>query len=235
MQEQDQTNNLTNLAAFIGKQEAAIGTAIGADKAAALHKMLTGIADAQKASHEEIKKSITEQLRIISHIQEILNIQRQYVSGRETHERKPVNLRNIINDCLSMLFASFDKRGIDVNVQVPQDAPLIRGDRTKLMQVILNLLKNAVEAIDINSAVKTINVEVTYKHPALVLQVKDSGMGFDEDTARQLFDRGFTTKSSGSGIGLSNCRQILASHDAELDITSAGPGKGCASTITFRL
>lgn len=235
MQEQDQTNNLVNLAAFIGRQEAAIGTAIGADKAAALHKMLNGIADAQKASHDEIKKSITEQLRIVSHIQEILNIQRQYVSGKETHERKPVNLRNIINDCFSMLFASFDKRGIDVTLLIPQELPLIRGDRTKLMQVILNLLKNAVEAIDVNSAVKTIYVEITCNHPALLLEIRDSGIGFDEDTARHLFDRGFTTKSSGSGIGLANCRQIVASHDAELSITSAGPGKGCSSTITFHL
>lgn len=235
MQEQDQTNNLVNLAGFISKQEVAIATAIGADKAAALSKMLNGIADAQKASHEDIKKSITEQLRIISHIQEILNIQRQYVSGKETHERRPVNLRSIVNDCMSMLFASFDKRGIDVTMQVPQELPVIRGDRTKLMQVILNLLKNAVEAIDIDSAIKTIHIEITHRQPYLVLEVKDSGIGFDEETGHHLFDRGFTTKSSGSGIGLSNCRQILASHDATLDVTSAGTGKGCTSVITFNL
>ena len=60
--------------------------------------MLAGIALTQRSNNEEISKTISEQLNIITHIQEILDIQRQYVAGHNSQERTPVNLRSIIND-----------------------------------------------------------------------------------------------------------------------------------------
>ncbi len=136
---------------------------------------------------------------------------------------------------MAMLFASFDKRGIEISVQLPPDLPIIKGDRTKLMQVLLNLIKNALEAIDINAAEKSIAVKVTAIDKTLLLEVKDTGIGFDEETGKKLFERGYTTKSSGSGIGLDNCKKILESHGASLHIGSDGPGKGCVAVIEFQL
>jgi signal transduction histidine kinase len=235
MQEQTNIESLGNLAAFLTTHQPAIAGAIGEEKAAAVVMMLNGIVNNQRASNDEIKKSITEQLNIITHIQDILNIQRQYVSGNETQERKPVNLRSIVNDCMAMLFASFDKRGIDVAINIPTDLPVLKGDRTKLMQVILNVLKNSLEAIDINAIEKKITVTVTPEHQYLLLTIQDTGVGFDEETGSKLFDRGFTTKSSGSGIGLYNCRKILESHNASMQITSKGPGQGSVTTMQFSL
>jgi len=235
LQQEDSPENLKNLADFFENQKSAITIAIGEAKASAIIKMLGGIAQAQRNNQEEISKSITEQLNIITHIQEILDIQRQYVAGRGSQERKPVNLRNIINDSLAMLFASIEKMAIDVSLDIPSELPVIKGDRTKLMQALLNILKNSIEAIDVNASEKTISLSAIAHNGQLVLRVKDSGKGFDPAITDQLFKRGYSTKSTGGGIGLHNCRTILESHDGTIDITSEGHQKGALTTIGLKI
>jgi signal transduction histidine kinase len=233
--EQNNPENLQKLSDFFATRQTAMAGAIGEAKADAVIKMLNGLTESQRNNQEEISKSVTEQLHIITHIQDILNIQRQYVNGNDLQERKKINLRSIIKDCLSMLFASIEKRSITISVDIPEVLPVIMGDRTRLMQVILNLLKNSIEAIDFNAAEKIISLNVSIQADMLVLQVRDNGHGFDETTGGQVFERGFTTKASGSGLGLSNCRTIIESHDGAFDITSEGFGKGAVATIKFKI
>lgn len=233
--EQNKTANLQKLTEYFITQQAAIGNVIGESKAGAVVNMLNGMTETQKNVQDEISKSVAEQLNIITHIQDILNIQRQYVNGNEALERKPTNLRAIVNDCMSMLFASIEKRKINMSVSVPEKLPLIHADRTRIMQVILNILKNSIEAIDISGTEKNISLHVHATADRLIVQVKDSGHGFDKETAGQIFERGFTTKASGSGIGLSNCKSIIESHDGTIDITSEGFGKGAQTIIIFKL
>jgi signal transduction histidine kinase len=232
--EQNDLGNLKNLAAFFSAQQTAMGAAIGEAKAGAVISLLNSTIEAQTANQDEITKSVSEQLNIISHIQDILNIQRQYVAGNNAQDKKPANLQIIITDCLSMLFASIDKRGIDVRVDMAVGLPIISGDRTKLMQVIMNILKNSIEAIDMNAADKTISIRIKAEGGFLILQVQDSGNGFDEATGGRIFERGFTTKSSGSGLGLNNCLTIVESHAGTIAITSEGPGKGACTSIKFK-
>jgi len=141
--EHNNPENLQKLADFFATQQTSIATAIGDAKAGAVIKMLNGIKESHQNTQEEIGKSVIEQLHIITHIQDILNIHRRYVNGHELQEIKPMNLRSIIKDCMSMLFASIEKRSIKVSINIPEMLPIIQGDRTRLMQVILNLLKNS--------------------------------------------------------------------------------------------
>jgi signal transduction histidine kinase len=136
---------------------------------------------------------------------------------------------------MSMLLASIEKRSINVTINVPEVLPVIMGDHTRLMQVILNLLKNSIEAIDITAVEKTISLSVSIQADMLVMEVRDNGHGFDEKTGGQVFERGFTTKASGSGLGLSNCRAIIESHEGTFDISSEGFGKGAQATIKFKI
>ena len=233
--EQDSSDNLQNLAGFFETQQPTMGAAIGEAKAEAVVTMLRGIAQTQKDNQKELRSSITEQLNIITHIQEILNIQRQYIAGQVTGERRPVNLRSIINDCMSMLFTSMDKNAIAVSMDFPEEQPVIKGDRTRLMQLILNVLKNSIEAMEIHAAVKAISLRMQRQDGLLMLQVRDSGSGFNEAIGCRLFERGFTTKPTGAGLGLYNCRTIVESHEGSLDITSEGLGKGALATIRFKI
>jgi len=236
LQEQISLENVTNLSIFFKENNTVIAKAIGADKADAVVAILNNIAEKGKSAIDEMKKAISEQGNIITHIQEILNIQRQYVAGQDSSERKLTNLRNIINDCMAMLFASFEKRGIYVTINVANDIPKIKGDRTKLMQVILNVLKNSLEAIDISAPKKTVSVNVSLETPSTVAMIiQDSGEGFDAHIASNLFKRGFTTKLSGTGLGLYNCKQIIESHNGTIEISSDGKDKGCLTVIKLKI
>lgn len=235
LQNEECHDNLLNMAGFFEKEKEVLAASLGEAKAGAVVKMLNSMAETQKNSQEEVNKSITEQLNIITHIQEILSIQRQYIDGQSRQERKPVVIRHIINDCLAMLLPTIDKEGIAITLNVATDLPGIKGDRTRLMQLILNILKNSIEAIDTKAAEKTILINAFRHRDDLVLQVKDSGSGFDESIAGRLFERGFTTKPSGSGLGLYNCLTVVQSHEGEIGLTSDGEGKGALATIGLKI
>jgi PAS domain S-box-containing protein len=163
----DIAENLQNLISLFKMKQAGMATVLGDAKAEAVITMLSGITETQKNNQEEIRKSIKEQLGIITYIQEILNIQRQYITGHESQERKAVNLRNIINDSLSMLFSSIDKMAIAISLNIPADLPIIKGDRTKLIQLLLNILKNSIDAIDKDAAEKNICISAFQKQTVL--------------------------------------------------------------------
>ncbi|HEY5327013.1 MAG TPA: PAS domain S-box protein [Mucilaginibacter sp.] len=234
--DQNNLNNIKSLTVFLKTQQTAIASVIGAQKAGALVAITEGIESTQSANANEINKSITELLNIITHIQEILNIQRQLVKGnRGVHERKPVNLENIIYDCRSMLFASTDNKRIRLTLNIKPGTYTIKGDHTKLMQVILNILKNSIEAIDADAPEKNITIDMCSTGEVAELKITDNGRGFDAETANMFFVRGFTTKKNGTGLGLYNCRTIIESHAGSFEIKSAGPGLGAVSLIRFAL
>jgi len=234
--EQNNMDIIKGLAVFLKGHQLAIAGAIGADKASALITITESVSKAQFDKREEISDSIKELVNIITHIQEILNIQRQFVKGHGgLHERKPVNLANLVDNCRSMLHASFDKKGIQLNIDIPQGSYTIKGDHTKLMQVILNVLKNSIEAIDMGAKEKKIGIALRSNTKAIELTVIDNGEGFSEETHRHFFERGFTTKKSGTGLGLYNCKIIIESHGGTFTIKSAGPGLGAVTTIKLDL
>jgi signal transduction histidine kinase len=233
--EQNDIATLENLKGFIEKNQIAISESLGEKKANAIVELLDGILSNQRTNLSEIKHTINEQMKIIGHVQEILNIQRQYVVGQSS-ERTLVNIRSIINDSISMITGSFEKKGIQFNFEAPVLIPKIKGDRTRLMQVVLNLLKNAIESFnDSEKKDKSIDVKVFTHQQKITIQIKDNGKGFDSITAENLFQRGFTTKSEGSGLGLANCRNIIQGHNGDITLTSDGIDKGATSTIIFNL
>jgi signal transduction histidine kinase len=196
--------------------------------------MIEGISKSIDDNRDELRQSVNKLLQLITHIQDILNIQRQYISGHESQERKPVNLKDIINDCRSMMFANIEKKGINLSLSIPPERVEIKGDRTKLMQVLLNILKNSIEAIEMDENEKTISINLSDTGDCAQLTITDSGKGFDQQTARHLFDRGYTTKSTGTGLGLYNCKAIIESHAGNIAIESNGIGMGSKTTISIK-
>ena len=227
---------IKNLNIFLKGQQTLIGNSIGADKANALIAITEGIGKTQTEHQREISTSVGELLHIVSHIQEILNIQRQLVRNHgSSHERKPVNIVDLLDNCRSMLLASIEKKGVKLGVSIKPGNHVIKGDHTKLMQVILNVMKNSLEAIDTESEVKNMSISLESTETHLELKIVDNGQGFDAETSKKFFQRGFTTKKSGTGLGLYNCRSIVESHAGTFDITSEGLGLGSVTTIKFEI
>ncbi|EEF24647.1 two component histidine kinase, putative [Ricinus communis] len=132
-----------------------------------------------------------------------------------------------------MLFASFEKRGVQFKADIKPGNYVIKGDHTKLMQVFLNIIKNSLEAMPMDRPERKIQISLESVDEKITLKITDNGDGFDEATRQRMFARGFTTKQSGTGLGLYNCRSIIESHVGSLEITSEGPGLGATSTIIF--
>ncbi|MEJ2004885.1 MAG: ATP-binding protein, partial [Cyclobacteriaceae bacterium] len=107
----------------------------------------------------------------------------------------------------------------------------IWADRTLVEQVLINLVKNAVEALEDADEPKIILSCGTHDERAFI-EISDNGPGMDDKLLDQIFVPFFSTKSAGSGIGLSLSRQIMRAHQGKLQVHS-GPGKGSSFRLIF--
>lgn len=228
-------DNLKNLKLFIEGNSKAFNTAIGERKTSAIIDLVGEMAQNHQTNNIHINDLIGSQLNILSHIQEILSIQRQYVVGKK-NVRELIDLRNILADAHAMLFNTLTNSQIEFHIDAPTHIEKISGDRTKLIQVFLNLFKNSADSIlSSKNELKSISVSFVITKEKITIKIKDSGNGFDAETKESLFTRGFTTKSSGSGLGLANCKSIVEGHNGDLTLDSEGVGKGATITVYFNI
>ncbi len=134
-------------------------------------------------------------------------------------------VKNLIEELLFSLkpHATFDF--IDIDVEIPTDLPKVHMDVGQMHQVLLNLIYNAVEAIDPGENKHgRIQVVVDANRAANVvsIEVTDNGPGISVDDLDKVFEPRFTTKEKGHGLGLSNCRRILESHGGTITAISDG-------------
>jgi two-component system sensor histidine kinase/response regulator len=233
LQEEQNPQILRNLAQLFTSEIGAIAKVLGEDKAAAIIKVLSGISESQYNHQEEISQVISRQMNIIANIQEILHIQRQHIDGHKTQERKPVNLRNIINDALALLFVPIDQEAITIHLDIPDNLPPIRGDRTKLIQVLVNVLKISIGSICLQAKEKIISLRVCGKVGLVLLEIKDTGNGFDQSRDSRLFQSDCAGKPDSAGLTFHDCQSIIDSHGGTMGMTSEGPGKGTTTLIQF--
>jgi nitrogen fixation/metabolism regulation signal transduction histidine kinase len=237
LSEAEDSSNLKKLLLFFNRHRAGFDSVIGESRAGAITTLLDGTIENLTTHDAALKQAVKEQLGIISHIQEILAIQRQYVRDNTSGMARPlINLRSVVNDCLAMLSPTFEKQGIRLGFQVRTENPRMAGDRTKIMQVILNLLKNSQESLRRQASdTKQIDVVIERDTRQLTVTISDNGAGFDPPMAEQLFIKGVSAKAEGTGLGLANCRQIVESHGGTLVLHSAGVGLGAVACAKFSL
>ena len=111
--------------------------------------------------------------------------------------------------------------------------PFVAGDRVQLQQVILNLLRNASDAISgVDDRPRQLLIRTERDGEGVRLTVRDAGVGFDPQAADRLFKAFYTTKNHGMGIGLSVCRSIIESHHSRL-WASLNDGPGAAFSFSI--
>jgi signal transduction histidine kinase len=112
---------------------------------------------------------------------------------------------------------------VSVETELKAKPPEVIGNRVQLQQVILNLVMNALDAMNsVTHRPKVLRVRSETRSPdGVLLSVEDSGGGIDPNNVDRIFDAFFTTKSQGMGIGLSLCRSIIDSHRGRLWVSSS--------------
>ncbi len=146
-----------------------------------------------------------------------------------------VDLNEATREVLALVFSDLLRNRVILRVELDDDRPLlVTGDRVQLQQVILNLVRNASDAMsEVNDRPRHLLVRADGEEEGRVrLIVKDAGVGFEPQGAERLFDAFYTTKSDGMGIGLSVSRSIIESHGGRL---WAEPNDGPGATFSFSI
>jgi len=155
---------------------------------------------------------------------------REFVKRSEPH-RRLVSIRTIVEDAVGFAELDAAKKRILIRTSVPENVSDIEADPIMIEQVLLNLLKNAIDAMQ-ESAVREITVEVRDREALLEFSVIDHGSGISPELDDKLFEPFYSTKAEGMGMGLNICRSIIEFHHGRLWAQNNYSG-GCTFHFTL--
>ena len=142
-----------------------------------------------------------------------------------TDVRLPVDINSLILRVLEIVRIDCEKSGVHVETDLADPLPNVLGDDVQLQQVILNLVMNAIEAMQ-SVEPRILRIQTRRSGPDMVrASIEDTGVGIDPSKTERVFERLFTTKSHGMGMGLSICRSIIENHGGTISV-AAGAEKG---------
>jgi signal transduction histidine kinase len=131
------------------------------------------------------------------------------------------NFNQLVNEVLLLCQPAMQKQGIDVQVKIDSQVLNLRGDKSQLQQVLLNLFTNAIDAFPPSfQGVKQISVQTELVDSQIVLTVNDNGCGISPEMKEVVFDLLRTNKETGMGIGLWLSKTIVDSHQGKIDFTT---------------
>jgi len=168
----------------------------------------------------------------VEHIKEIVAMQQSYAKRGGLSE--VLEVRTLVEDSLSMNDAAFSRHGITL-IRDYQDMSQVCVDKHKVLQILVNLLRNAGHACDEAKAggEKRVTVRVRRTRQAVQIAVIDTGVGILEENLARIFNHGFTTRKDGHGFGLHS--SALAARELGGSLEAESPGAGMGATFTLSL
>lgn len=140
---------------------------------------------------------------------------------RSASEKVQLHINEVIHEALRLLRGEIGRRRVTVQTELADNLPLVHADRVQLQQLVLNLLMNALEAMDsLTDRPKEILIRSEAAGEGVVVTIRDHGVGFQN--AEKIFDPFFTTKTQGMGMGLAISRTIVEAHNGRLWAESKG-------------
>jgi two-component system sensor kinase FixL len=148
--------------------------------------------------------------------------------------RQPISLNKVITHVARLVQADATGHSCKVETSLANDLPIVEGDPTQIQQVLINLMGNAFDAMH-NMPANERKVELTTErngNNTIMVSVRDYGAGISDDTRNRLFEKFYTTKDEGLGMGLAIVRSIVESHGGKIDVENA---KGGGAKFYFTL
>lgn len=140
------------------------------------------------------------------------------------------NLNRIVDDVCNFVSYELSEHKISVNRQLGEFLPKLRIDENLMKQALLNIIKNAMNAMETDGGTLTVTTKLS--GDSVVLTIADTGTGMDDATLSKIFEPYFTTKASGSGLGLTMVFKVVKEHKGEISVSSK-KGVGTSFTITL--
>jgi len=186
--------------------------------------------------HEQIINNIhSETLRLSALASSFLDLSR-LESGRVQFKYENFSLEKLLRQCRDVMQSKAEEKGIQVEIDVPDDLPNLEADPNKIKQVILNLLSNAIKY---NRPGGSVTLRAEVEKNQMKITVKDTGYGIPEEAMPHLFKKFFRVhetenKVAGTGLGLSISKQIVQGHRGTIEVKSKS-GKGTSFIIRLPL
>ena len=143
-----------------------------------------------------------------------------------------VSINKVLDETLEMATDRLDLSQVKVRKDYANDICNVAVDEEKIKIAFLNIMVNAIEAMEKHKGVLTLRTKNSGDQ--CIIEIEDNGAGMDEDTLQKLFEPYFTNKSKGNGLGLTNCQNIIMSHRGKVSVQSS-PGKGSLFVVTLRI
>ncbi|HEX8700891.1 MAG TPA: AAA family ATPase, partial [Myxococcaceae bacterium] len=165
----------------------------------------------------------------IEHIRSIIVVQQTYAKASMMTEE--CDLAHLIRDALRIQMHALKRHGVHITHELAA-LPRVRVDKHKLLQILINLIANARDALDpMPEDQRRLHIRLSAEGPTARIQVVDTGLGIAPEIRERLFQHGFTTRKQGHGFGLHTSALAARMLGGRLLLESEGPGKGATATL----
>ncbi|ABE46699.1 histidine kinase [Polaromonas sp. JS666] len=227
------THGLTRAVQLMNEHAADLGDFLTRDdKGKMLPDYLSGIARALTQEQQDMLKELGHLTRSIDHIKDVVATQQSYAGVSSIIV--PVQICDLVEDALRMNGGALARHQVTVVKEFAQ-VPVVRLDRARVLQILVNLIsnaKNAMAGMTGGSHRITLRVDVA-AGSSLRVSVRDEGEGIMEENLTRIFAHGFTTRKAGHGFGLHSCALAARQMGGALTALSDGPGKGATFTLVL--
>ena len=174
-----------------------------------------------------LNKLLTLQ-RECKHLEDILDAFLQFARVGELRLH-PADLNTVVKQFVSFAQAELSEHGIELSPHLDPDLPMVELDETLMHQVLMNLVRNARQAMPDGGLLE---IQTYERDGRVCLDIIDNGIGMDERTRSRMFKAFFSTRSGGSGLGLPTVRKIIEAHHGTIECESE-PGQGTRFSISL--
>jgi PAS domain S-box-containing protein len=226
--------DLQRVVSLLQANEADLATFFGQDgPGKRLPGYLEKLARQVGVDQEQVLAELAELRNGIDHIKDIVAMQQNY--ARLGGSADVISVTELVEDSLRLNEGALTRHGITLRREF-EDVPTIVVDKHRVLQILVNLVRNAKHACEESDcAEKIVTVRVSTNGPGVQVSVTDNGVGIAPENLTRIFNHGFTTKKEGHGFGLHSGALTARELGAELRVESGGRGRGAIFTLDLPL
>jgi predicted ATPase/signal transduction histidine kinase len=225
---------LKQVSALLGEHREALADFLTRDpRGGRLPDYLAALSEELGHEQAELQESLDAMGKHIEHIRAIVQLQQTY--ARSSLVTEECDLAVLVEDALSIQLPALRRHGVNVTRDLAQ-VPRTRVDKHKLLQILVNLISNAKNAMSaVPEDKRELRVRLSLTGNVARIQVADNGTGIDPEVRGKLFMQGFTTREGGHGLGLHSSALAARMMGGHLSLESDGVGKGATATLELPL